>query len=72
MRNGDESSEEIHFREIAPAIEFVCWVMLALIAILRVINGPAVTTDQFVIQLSLFSLAVVGAVGMRIYGYLGR
>jgi hypothetical protein len=70
--NDDESSKDIHFRDIAPAIEFVCWVVVALAPILRLINGAAVTSDQFVIQVTLFSLALAGGIGLRMYNYLRR
>jgi hypothetical protein len=69
----DESTPlppEIHFRDIALAIEFVCWVVVLLCPFLRLVNGAAVTDDQFVIQVALFSLALVGAVGLRIYNFL--
>jgi hypothetical protein len=65
-------SDEIHFRDIAPAIEFVCWVIVVLAPILRLINGPAVTDDQFVIQLTLFLLALVGGISLRVYALLRR
>jgi hypothetical protein len=35
-----------HFRDIAPAIEFACWVVVVLAPILRLINGAAVTTNS--------------------------
>jgi hypothetical protein len=66
------SADEIHFCDITPAIEFVCWVVVALSPLLRLINGAAVTDDQFVIQVSLCSLALAGGVGLRIYNFLGR
>ena len=70
MSEGGESPNDIHFRDIAPAIEFMCWVVVVLAPILRLINGAAVTTDQFVIQVTLFSIALVSAIGMRIYNFL--
>jgi hypothetical protein len=67
MNENSDSPNEIHFRDIAPAIEFVCWVMVVLTPFLRLVNGAAVTTDQFVIQVVLFSLALAGAIGLRLY-----
>lgn len=72
MNEDDESPKDVHFRDIGPAIEFVCWVVVALVPILRLINGAAVTTDQFVIQAALFSLALIGGIGLRIYNFLRR
>jgi hypothetical protein len=36
---------------------------------LRWVNGPAVTTDQFVIQVFLASSAAIGAVALRFYNW---
>ncbi len=72
MNEGGDSPDDIHFRDIAPAIEFVCWVVVALCPLLRLIDGAAVTEDQFVIQVSLFSLALAGGIGLRIYDFLQR
>jgi hypothetical protein len=57
------------FRDIAPAIEFACWVVVALAPLLRWVNGAAVTDDQFAIQVGLTSTALVGALGLRFYDY---
>jgi hypothetical protein len=72
MDDNGNSSKDIHFRDIAPAAEFVCWTLVGLVPLLRLINGAAVTTDQFVIQVTLFSLALLGGLGLRIYGFLQR
>ncbi len=44
--------EPIPFHALAPAIEFCCWVVVALCPFLRWVNGAAVTRDQFWIQVS--------------------
>lgn len=72
MNEGGDSPDDIHFRDIAPAIEFVCWVIVALAPVLRAVNGAAVTTDQFAIQVLLFSVALAGGVGLRIYNFFHR
>jgi hypothetical protein len=72
MTDSGDSPDDIHFRDIAPAIEFVCWVVVVLCPILRLINGAAVTSDQFMFQVALFSLAVAGAIGLRIYSLLRK
>ena len=65
-----KSPDDIQFRDLAPAIEFMCWVVVAVAPILRIINGAAVTTDQFVFQVTLFSLALTCGIGLRIYNCL--
>lgn len=66
----DEEKSRIAFRDVAPAIEFMCWVVVVLAPLLRLINGAAVTDDQFVIQVTVFALALTGAIGLRIYNFL--
>jgi hypothetical protein len=66
----DEEKATIPFRAVAPALEFLCWVVVVLAPLLRLINGAAVTDDQFVIQVTLFALALTGAIGLRIYNFL--
>lgn len=63
----EEPIHKVQFRKIAPAIEFVCWVVVLLVPFLRIINGAAATNDQFIIQMSLFFFALAGAVRLRIY-----
>jgi hypothetical protein len=65
----DEEQPKIAFRDVAPAIEFFCWSVVVLAPLLRLINGAAVTDDQFAIQVALFSLALTGAIGLRIYNF---
>lgn len=72
MYEDDESADDIHFRDVAPAMEFVCWVVVLLAPLLRWINGPAVTDDQFVVQVTLFSMALLGGIGLRLYQILLR
>jgi hypothetical protein len=66
----DEEQPKIAFRDVAPAFEFFCWSVVVLAPLLRLINGAAVTDDQFAIQVALFSLALTGAIGLRIYNFL--
>lgn len=72
MNEDGDPSEKIHFRDVAPAIEFVCWVVVALAPLLRWVNGPAVTDDQFVVQMTLFGIALLGGLSLRLYQFLGR
>jgi len=67
-----EGESPIRFRDLAPAIEFCCWVVVALAPFLRWVNGAAVTDDQFVIQVALVTLAFSGGVGLRFYQWLGK
>ena len=72
MKDDSESPQDVHFRDVAPAIEFACWVVVLLAPLLRLVNGPAVTSDQFVIQVSLFAMALIGGVGLRLYQFFSR
>ncbi|TWT41353.1 hypothetical protein [Botrimarina hoheduenensis] len=66
QRPADGPEEPIPFWQFAPAIEFLCWVVVSLAPILYLVNGPPVTSDQAVFQISLVTLAVVGAVALRV------
>jgi hypothetical protein len=68
---GDENLS-IRFRDIAPALEFMCWVVVILAPLLRVVNGAAVTSDQFVMQIVIFLMALFGAIGLKILQILSR
>ena len=46
--------------------EFCCWTVVVLCARLDLGNGPAVSTDQFVIRTVIFGLAVTGAIRLRV------
>jgi len=45
--------------------ELSCWTVVVLAPLLRWINGPAVSTDQFVVRTALVCLALLGAVSLR-------
>ncbi|NQT12694.1 MAG: hypothetical protein HQ582_08095 [Planctomycetes bacterium] len=46
--------------------EFCCWTMVALAPVLTWVNGPAVSTDQFVVRTAVFALALTGGVCLRV------
>lgn len=69
MPDRDPDEPPIQFRDVALAIEFCCWVVVLLAPFLRWVNGAAVTDDQFVIQVSLVTIALTGAVGLRLYNW---
>lgn len=64
--------ESIRFHDLAPALEFMCWVMVILIPFLRLVNGPAVTDDQFLIQCILAVIMLTGALSLRFYNWRYR
>jgi hypothetical protein len=70
MPENNDTSGNIRFRDTAPAIEFLCWLVVLIVPVLRLINGPAVTNDQFVMQVATFSLALGGAISLRLYQHL--
>ncbi len=53
-------------------LEFGCWTMVALAPFLYWVNGPAVSTDQFVVRTALVTLALTGAVSVRLTKWLRR
>lgn len=67
-----EPEPELTPREIRGWAEFCCWTTLALAPFLYWVNGPAVSTDQFVVRTGLVVLAACGAVGLRLFAWLRR
>lgn len=67
--NGEEP---LSTREILGWLELSCWTMVALAPFLYWVNGPAVSTDQFVVRTILVSVAVVGGATMRIARWVRR
>jgi hypothetical protein len=61
---------ELTPQEIRGWAEFCCWTTLALAPFLYWVNGPAVSTDQFVVRTALVVLAAAGAVGLRFFAWL--
>ena len=46
--------------------EFGCWTAVILAPILTWVNGPAVSTDQFVVRTAVFCLALAGGIGLSV------
>ena len=67
-----KTPEEIRFSDLAPAVEFACWTVVVLAPFLRLVNGAAVTNDQWWIQVFLFTSAILGACSLRIYQVILR
>ena len=63
---------KVPFWQITPAIELVSWIATVLVPTLRLINGTPVTEDQEAIQFTLFSIAAIGAVGLRFYNWSNK
>ena len=61
--------EPISFGAVAPALEFICWIIVILIPFLRWVNGAAVTDDQFYIQCTIAATSLIGAVSLRLYNW---
>jgi len=60
-----EEDREIEYISIN-WLEFGCWVMVALTPFLYYFNGPAVSTDQFVVRTVLFMLSIIGGTALTI------
>lgn len=66
MMQVSKPSDTRTWREVRPAVEFCCWAVVVLCPFLRWVNGPAVTSDQFVMQIAVTSLALIIAVLLRL------
>jgi len=63
------ANEELSTAEILGWSEFACWTMLLLAPVLYYVNGPSVSTDQFVVRTALVALSATGAVVLRIVNW---
>lgn len=68
----DQPDTELTPAELRGWMEFACWTILALAPFLYWVNGPAVSTDQFVVRTALVILAACGTVGFRLFARLHR
>lgn len=57
---------QISREELLGWAEFACWTVVVLAPSLWWVNGPAVSTDQFVVRATLTVVAVIGGVSLRI------
>jgi hypothetical protein len=55
--------------EVRRWAEFCCWTTLALAPLLYWVNGPAVSTDQFVTRTALIVIAAAGAIALRLFAW---
>jgi hypothetical protein len=65
----EDATKIPQFSEIAPALEFISWVFVALCPLMRWANGPPVTDDQANIQIGLATLSVLSAISLRIHNW---
>ena len=70
MNNTKPPNDDISPAELRYWLEFGCWTTLALAPFLYWVNGPAVSTDQFVARTGLIALTAVSAVALRVYAWL--
>ena len=81
MENGKESvtaneNESATERENEPAIdprrlaEFCCWFVVVLAPILTWVNGPSVSTDQFVVRTFVFCAALTGGIVLSVANFV--
>jgi hypothetical protein len=58
--------------EVISWLEFGCWTMVALAPFLYWVNGPAVSTDQFIVRTALVSLALTGGTTIRLVKWVKK
>ena len=58
---------ELEWSEQAPWIKIGCWTTIALLPFLYWENGPAVSTDQYVMRSILITVAIIGALGLCVW-----
>ncbi len=63
----EHEEDDITLEELLGWLEFGSWTTLALAPMLYYVNGPAVSTDQFVVRTILVVTAAITAVSLRGY-----
>lgn len=59
-----DDSLKFHAHSVA---EKYCWICVVMTPVIWWLQGPSVSTDQFVVRCSLVVISVLGAVGLRVY-----
>jgi hypothetical protein len=67
-----DKDESLSPAEIVGWLEFGCWTMVALAPFLYWVNGPAVSTDQFVVRTGLVTVSLIGGIGIRFTKWVRR
>ena len=69
MENGNQSAmENGNPSAIDPwrLAELACWLVVLLAPILTWVNGPSVSTDQFVVRTFVFAAALTGGIALSV------
>lgn len=61
----ESPDDDIEIESLLNWLEFASWTAIALFPFLYWVNGPAVSTDQYVVRSILVVVAVVSAIGLR-------
>lgn len=72
MNEAQRTEDDIRLDELLPWIEFGCWTAIVLFPFLYWVNGPAVSTDQYVMRNILIVVSVTGAFGLRFWNWRAR
>ncbi|MCA9122726.1 MAG: hypothetical protein H6822_20610 [Planctomycetaceae bacterium] len=67
MSNADDEAPPNHVKldELLSWVEFGCWAAIAFFPFLCWLNGPAVSSDQYVMRTILIVVVVLGAFALR-------
>ncbi len=65
MAADQPTDDQLTPEELLGWAEFCCWTALVLAPLIYWLQGPSVSTDQFVVRTGLVVLAAVGAIVLR-------
>jgi hypothetical protein len=68
----DRKSDELTLPEVLAWGETWCWMVLVLTPIIWWLQGPSVSTDQFIVRTALVVLAAAGGIGLRTRAWIRR
>lgn len=66
----DEPTDDLDLEEVLGWAEFCAWSALVMTPIVWWLQGPSVSTDQFVVRTSLIVISAVVGVGLRVRAWI--
>jgi hypothetical protein len=67
-----QGENELRLNELLPWAEFCAWSALIMTPIIWWLQGPSVSTDQFVVRTSLVVISAIVGVGLRVRAMVAR
>lgn len=64
--------DDVDLGQVRPWIEFCAWTALVMTPLIWWLQGPSVSSDQFVVRMSMVVLSAIAAVGLRLWALFAK